>query len=337
MVSRQVKSVEPRLRAAATAFDVPEALRDEVADFLAVLNGDHDDEDYLYQVIETRLDFLKSLTGSIEAQFHADPERLAYLRNWFRQQTDAVFAKSNLMQRTRVWPEGYPGDYLTLEAIYANRPHGEGLGGQLDRYFLSRTLAVAVRSRLRMLCRLLSARTNAEPAGARWLNLAAGSCRELLFVPSAMVAQRHILCIDYDPKALEYGKRLLSERTGDALTFRTDNAFRMANAKRNIERYGKFTTIYSAGLFDYVKSEPLTRLIGGLYGSLADDGVLIAPFKDAARYETFDYHWLVNWHYFLQRSEDEIRRIFFEAGVPRENVTVTRDDSGVILFFIVTR
>lgn len=336
MVSRQVKSADRQLRAGVTALDVPKALRDEVADFLAVLQGDHD-EDNLYQIIETRLGFLKSVTRNVEAQFRSDNARLAYLRNWFRQQTDAVFSKSNLMHRARAWPEGYPGDYLTLEAIYANQPQGEGVSGLLDRYFLSRTLAVAVRSRLRTLCRLLSERSTAEPAGARWLNLAAGSCRELLYTPPALIAQRQILCIDYDTKALDYAKRLLAERTGDAITFRTDNAFRMANAKRNVERHGKFTTIYSAGLFDYVKSEPLTRLVAGLYGSLAEDGVLIAPFKDATRYETFDYHWLVNWHFFLQRSEDDIHRVFSEAGVPRERIAVTRDPSGVILFFVATK
>lgn len=239
------------------------------------------------------------------------------------------------MRRARTWPEGYPGDYLTLEAIYANQPQSEGIGRLLDRYFLSRTLAVAVRSRLRMLQRLLSERA-ADESDAHWLNLAAGSCRELLSVQPA-AQPRRILCIDYDANALEYAERLLAAHAGDTITFKVENAFRMANAKRNIEQYGKFTTIYSAGLFDYVKSNPLARLIAGLYGSLAKGGVLIAPFKDAARYETFDYHWLVKWHFFLQRSEDDIRQLFADAGVPAERVTAMRDDSGVVLFFIATK
>src|SRR5690606_32305599 len=186
--------------------------------------------------------------------------------------------------------------------------------------------------RLRMLSRLLDERTAVEIGSARWLNLACGSCRELLAVPPAMTP-RQIICIDSDPNALEYAARLLKDRGGDTLTFKADNAFRLMNARRNVERYGEFSTIYSAGLFDYVKSERLVPLIAGLYGSLARGGVLIAPFKDAMRYETFDYHWLVNWDFFLQRTEGDIRQLFSAAGVPPEYLTVARDDSGVILFF----
>lgn len=317
------------------SLDVPKALQEEVADFLAMLRANRDDEAF-YDLIEARLDYLKSVVRDVEAELRSDNAHLAYIRDWFKQQTNAVLAQSRLMQRARTWPEGYPGDYLTLEAVYANRPGGDGIGKLLDRYFLSRTLAVAVRSRLRTLCRLLTERAAAEAGGARWLNLAAGSCRELLSIPP-LAKPRRILCVDYDANALEYAKGLVTPHTEDAITFKTDNAFRMANADRNVERYGEFTTIYSAGLFDYVKSGQLARLIAGLYGSLAKGGVLIAPFKDATRYDTFDYHWLVNWDFFLQRSEDDVRRVFAEAGVAPERLSVTRDESGVILFFVAAR
>lgn len=334
MVSRRVTPIGPPPGTAALD-EVPKALRDEVADFLTLLQRSHD-ETHLYELIETRLEYLKCLIREIQAQFHDDPAYLTYLRNWFNQQTEAAFSKSTLMYRARAWPEGYPGDHITLEAIYTGQTDCQGVGKALDQYFLSRTLAVAVRSRLRTLTRLLVERATVETVAARWLNLAAGSCRELLAVPPA-APPRRILCIDSDPKALHYAARLLNERSGDAITFKPDNAFRLIDARRNVERYGEFTTIYSAGLFDYVKSEHLVRLLAGLYGTLARGGILIAPFKDAARYETFDYHWLVNWHFFIQRSEDQIRRLFAAAGVPPEYLKVTRDDSGVILFFVAIK
>lgn len=317
------------------SLDVPRALHDEVADLLALLRAGRDGDGF-YEIVETRLRYIKSVVHAVESDLRTDKAHLNYVRDWFRQQTDAVLSQSRLMQRARLWPEGYPGDYLTLEAVYANRPEGDGIGRLFDRYFLSRTLAVAVRSRLRTLSRLLSERMTAEPRGARWLNLAAGSCRELLALPP-LDKPRRILCIDYDPNALEYARRLITPRARDAITFKTDNAFRMVNAKRNLERYGEFTTIYSAGLFDYVKSGQLARLVAGLYGSLAKGGVLIAPFKDAGRYDTFDYHWLVRWDFFLQRTEADIREVFDDAGVPPERLNVTRDESGVILFFVASR
>lgn len=333
MVSRQVGSASAR--SLDVVRDVPKLLRDEVADFLALLQRRRDEE-FLYQTIETRLDFLKSLVRDLQTQFRHDQPYLAYLRHWFKQQTDAALAKSRLMHRARTWPEGYAGDYVTLESIYTEEVAGEGVARALDHYFLSRTLAVAVRSRLRMLSRLLTERAAVETGSARWLNLAAGSCRELLAVPAA-AKPRQIVCVDSDPNALAYATRLLQDRGGDTLTFKADNAFRLMNARRNLERYGEFSTIYSAGLFDYVKSERLVPLIAGLYGSLARGGVLVAPFKDASRYETFDYHWLVNWDFFLQRTEGDIRQLFSAAGVPAEYLTVARDDSGVILFFVAIR
>jgi len=331
-MARQMNSAEP-LRDVGR--DIPKFLRDEVSDFLALLHRGQDDS-LLYQTLEARLDYLKSLVRGLQVQYRHDPSYLAHLREWFKQQTDTAFSKSRLMHRARNWPEGYPGDYLTLEAVYNEAAEGSGAARALDRYFLSRTLAVAVRSRLRMLARLLAERAAVETGGARWLNLAAGSCRELLGVP-AVARPREILCVDRDPNALAYARTLLANHTSDAIRYETGEPLHFANAKHNVERYGRFTTIYSVGLFDYLKSERLVPLIVGLYESLARGGVLIAPFKDAARYETFDCHWLVNWHSFAQRHEDDIRQLFVAAGVPLNYLTVTRDESGVILFFVALK
>ncbi|HEY8426979.1 MAG TPA: class I SAM-dependent methyltransferase [Sandaracinaceae bacterium] len=316
--------------------DVPEFLRDEVADFLALLQRDQEDSRLFYQTIEARLEYLKSLVRGLQVRYRHEPSYLAHLREWFKQQTDTAFSKSRLMHRARTWPEGYPGDYLTLEAVYNEAAEGSGAAYALDRYFLSRPLAVAVRARLRMLSRLLAERAVVETGGARWLNLAAGSCRELLDLPAA-AEPRKILCVDRDPNALAYARMLLENRSRDAIRHENGDPLHFANAKQNVERYGRFTTIYSAGLFDYLRSERLVPLIAGLYESLARGGVLIAPFKDAARYETFDCHWLVNWDAFVQRHEHDIRQLFLAAGVPPNYLTVTRDESGVILFFVALR
>lgn len=313
--------------------NIPQSLRNEVAEFTSFLGTPAADP---YEVIESRLDCIKLLTQRIERSGDHTQEELQAFWEWFQAETDPWLLRSGMVHRARKWPEGYPGDYKTLEGVYANSPNGEGVARHIDQYFLSRTLAVAVRSRCRLLTRLLDKRAQEEAPGAKWLNLACGPCRELLSLTSP-ANHRAIYCVDSDKNSLAYAKKLLANHDLGERHFVTENAYRFVNGKRTIDKYGQFTTIYSAGLFDYVPSEKLVPLLKGLYESLAPGGFFIAPFKDSNRYETFDYHWFVRWHYFHQRTEPDFRTLFAEAGIPASEIRVQRDDSGVLLFFTVLK
>jgi hypothetical protein len=313
-----------------------ELLEKETTELLDFLRQGHWNDPDQYEVIETRFQYFRTVTQLIDAQLNYDIDELKTLQAWFRQESDPIFQKSPLMTRARAWPEGYPGDYLTLEAVYNKTPWVErGIGHYLDQYFLASTLAVAVRSRIKKLATFLHYRTKTETGPSNWLNLACGPCRELLSVPPR--PGRSVWCFDTDKDSLVYAQGLLGAREGENVTFLAENAFRLVNARRNRERFGPLTTIYSVGLFDYIESEKLVRLLAGLYDSLADGGALICSFKDKFRYDTFDYHWLVKWDFFYQRSEPECFSLFDEAGIPSPKLTMVRDDSGVILFFIATR
>lgn len=314
----------------------PPTLRSAVAEFTAFLDSNQAGEPGSYELVECRFDCIKLVAQAIERSGDFSQDELRSIQNWFRAETEKWLCRSQMIARARIWPEGYPGDYKTIEGVYANSPAGEGVGLHLDRYFLSRTLAVAIRSRARRLSELLAARNNSESSDARWLNLACGPCRELLSIPPP-TGSRTITCVDSDANALSYAKNLLAEQNIGQLQFLTENAYRYANPTRNISRFGQLTTIYSAGLFDYIPSARLSTLLGALYQSLATGGVLIAPLKDSRRYETFDYHWGAKWDFFIQREETEFRTIFSEASIPENAVSVERDDSGVILFFVARK
>jgi LSD1 subclass zinc finger protein len=189
---------------------------------------------------------------------------------------------------------------------------------------------------MRTLARLLERRAAIESGEGTWLNLGCGSCRELLSLPDDSVA-RTIRCVDTDREALAFAQRLLAGKRIGTLDFLAENALRFCRAERNVGRFGPFSTIYSAGLFDYLSSDALSKLIGALWQSLRKEGLLIAPFKDAQRYDTFDYHWLSKWHFFFQREEGQYRQILANAGIPESAVRVQRDDSGLILFFLIAK
>jgi len=313
---------------------IPQNLRNEVAEFTAFLDDPDRSEPDQYELVEARFDCLKFTTQALEASGGFPPDDVRGFQEWFQHETNPWLLRSPMVTRARLWPEGYPGDYKTLEGVYANQPSGEGVGLHIDRYFLSRTLAVAVRSRLRRLSELLRLRAAVEQTDVKWLNMACGPCRELQYISPA-IKNRTIFCVDSDANALLYAKKLLATSQVGQCQFLAENAYRFANAQRNVKRFGYFSTIYSAGLFDYIPSDRLAIIISSLYHSLADGGVLIAPFKDCTRYETFDYHWASRWHFFLQRSESDFRGVFNSAGVPEDAVRMERDSSGVLLFFTI--
>jgi len=289
-----------------------------------------------FELLESRLDCLRLLTARLERQGVLNSVNLVGVQEWFREQIAPWLLQSRLMHRATTWPEGYPGDYVTLEAVYFNQPSSEGLAGLLDRYFLTRTLAVAVRSRRNELARLLTERAQAESGTGRWLNLACGPCRELTLILRDAAASK-VYCVDSDPNALTYAASLLNSSSDWPFEFVAENAYRFINPQRTIQHYGSLSTIYSAGLFDYIATDKLIPIISALYQALAPSGAMIAPFKDCTRYETFDYHWLTKWTYFYQRDEHEFAEIFQRAGIPKSLVSVRRDQSGVLLFYTLTK
>lgn len=314
-------------------------LKDELKQFNDFLLKLDPNANNAQELIATRMNGLGYLTREIEAQYSDSPEELLALQDYFRAETDPVLGLSWIIYRARHWPEGYPGDYVTLESVYANEPKAvSDLGRALDRYMFSTSeLAIAVRSRLRKLTQILvEFRLGSENEGD-WLNIACGSCRELLKVPPSI--KKQVWCVDQDPKALYYATQLLqtSGYSEKNTKFVCANAFKMFRDPIMRERTVPFSLIYSAGLFDYVKSDHLVSFLKRCYNALTPGGMLITPFKDRRRYSTFFYHWIMKWNFFIQRTEEEFYDILDQAGIPSDKLRVERDPSGVILFFTATK
>ena len=289
--------------------------------------------DCAYEILETRMNFFRLKIQKIED--NCPPDILKKMQDFFREKTDKYFCKSRLINRARKWPEGYPGDHITIEMIYNNKPEGEGLGKCFDKYYLSRTLAIAVRSRLRFLSKILNHRIIEDIAG-NWLVLGSGSCREFLNLP-VPPKKLTVNCVDFSLDALDFSKKLVANKDGISFNFINQNIIKYIYSKNGIKNIGKLTTIYSVGLFDYIASDRLIKLIDILYSYLDKNGMLIFSLKDKEYYETFDYHWGSNWYYFFPRDLIEYKEILSSTNIPKKNIEIIRDDSGVMLFFIIRK
>lgn len=257
----------------------------------------------------------------------------------FREKTNHFFSQSYFMNRARTWPQGYPGDYKTLESVYRNIPMSSGIGFYLDQHFLSTALGAAVRGRLEKLVELLKTElgNRKEP---KILDIACGSCRELFELAfDIKESGAKANCIDFDSDALNFSSNRMSYlglHPGQT-EFRKYNALKMVSHERNLKEFGMRDVIYSTGLFDYLEDAVLIRMIKSLYQLLNDNGRLIVSFKDCRRYRTQEYHWFVDWNAFSQRKEEDMRALFEKAGIPFSALTAVREQSGVIIFFIATK
>jgi SAM-dependent methyltransferase len=268
----------------------------------------------------------------------SDREAVRSARIRFRQETNPACSKSYCINRTRVWPQGSQGDYKTLELAYKNTPLSEGIGYYLDRVMLDLPLGRAVKDRIKKLELMLKDELlqRREPS---ILNIACGACRELVgIVPEIIDSGAKVVCIDSDNDALDYAQRRLAD-TGlrENIEFFKYNALRLFDYEISMEDFGNQDIIYSVGLFDYLPSDFLVKMFSTIYKMLNPGGIFIPAFKDAQRYRPQYYHWLVDWDGFLQRNEDDFRKILDDAGIPSSSITEKRDETGIIVFYLVTK
>ncbi len=267
-----------------------------------------------------------------------DIEVIRSARTGFREKTDQMFSKSYAMNRARVWPQGSQGDYKTLELAYKNMPLSEGMGYYLDRFMLDLPLGHAVRARIKKLEAMLKDELLKRRCPSI-LNIACGACRELVgIVPEIIDSGAKVVCVDNDNDALDYAQaRLANAGLRENIEFYKYNALRLFDYEIAMEAYGKQDVIYSVGLFDYLPSDFLVKIFSTLYKMLNPGGSFMPAFKDAQRYRPHYYHWLVDWDGFLQRKEEDFKKILADAGIPLSSITEVRDETGIIVFYLVTK
>lgn len=294
---------------------------------------------------EALLDEITILTDSMLqdcAQFEKevdDPLAIKQAQVNFREKTHPLLSKSYFINRCRTWPQGHQGDFMTLELIYKNMPMSDGLGYYLDRYAQAAPLGIGVRERVVKMRDLLKEglRKRSNP---KVLDVACGSCREVFeLAPDIKASGAKFTCVDIDNAALNFALDRfayagLSEEHAELVQY---NALRMFDLEIAQKEFGMQDIIYSIGFFDYLPDDFLVKLLSSLYLLLKPGGELIAAFKDVDCYPPQVYHWFVDWDGFLQRTERDFVRVFRDANIPSSAISMTRVESGSIIFYSITK
>jgi len=294
--------------------------------------------DRLLGEVSIALTDISYLFEEFEEGVHHDKSVIKDAQVRFRERTDPILSKSYCIHRARTWPQGYQGDYKTLEIIYRNTPLSEGIGYYLDLFILNTPLAEAVRNRIKMVEEILREEISKRERPSV-LNIACGSCREVMGLYTEIKnSEARFICVDNDNDAIAFAQgRLSYVDLLPHVEIYKYNALRMFDHESNMLEFGMQDIIYSVGFFDYLPDDFLVKMLNALYRLLNPGGRLIAAFKDASRYRYHGYHWIVDWDGFLQRTVADFERLFHQAGIPEDALSVSREKSGVIIFYIVTK
>jgi extracellular factor (EF) 3-hydroxypalmitic acid methyl ester biosynthesis protein len=302
------------------------------------IENDQADESTTLRDIVTLNDTVLKMCAQFETDVK-DEDVIKATRSYFRKRTHPILSKSYGINRIRTWPQGYQGDFKTLEGVYRDTPMSDGIGYYLDKYSQNWTLAHALRGRIEKLTELLRAELSARQ-DLKVLDIACGSCREVsMLVPDIKQSKAQFTCTDLDGDALDFAVKRLThvDLASEQVKMTKYNALRMFDLDIARAEFGPQDIIYSVGYFDYLPDDFLAKLLRSLYQLLNPGGKLIAAFKDADRYRSQEYHWIADWDGFLQRTVKDFERILSEAGIPADKITMTRDRTGVIVFYSSTR
>ena len=169
------------------------------------------------------------------------------------------------------------------------------------------------------------------------MNLACGSNRELFdfLADCPYTEQIAAVCVDADPRALEYTHRHVDTFPHRAsVKLMTDNVVRWALGRVR-HNFGLHDVIYSAGLTDYLDDRICVSLINRSYDCLVEGGTLIiGNFGHENDNRAFLDH-ILQWR-LIHRSSEELLDVFSRTRFGA-HVEILAEENGVNLFAVATK
>jgi extracellular factor (EF) 3-hydroxypalmitic acid methyl ester biosynthesis protein len=245
-----------------------------------------------------------------------------------------IHARSPFVARLQQWPRGYPGDFETVEYICRgeNAAPESTLQRHCEAYSLNFPIAQQHRNKVWHQARQI-ADAVLQNDRARILALACGGCpdfRKVLALLRRSSAELHLN--DADPDALSFAAAQLGP-IAERCTFFAGNALKIA---RRLRGGAPFDLILAGGLFDYLPDRHAAYLLEQAYAQLAGGGMLF--FTNIAEGNPYRplIEYVGDW-FLIERSREMLLGLTDAAGIPREAVTIERDESGLAFLVEIRR
>ena len=311
----------------------PDNISDRLIEYLTETTNTPLSLDVLFYEVETAIN--KAVDGYREwEEQETDEDTVRLAKRRFQDLIAPLFRQSAFMDRALSKPMGYAGDFMLLEMIYNDIAVSDSvLGRLLDRFFLGRKLAVAVKNRKDQMKQILSEEINRRQ-NMRVLNIACGSSREWAeLMDEVDTWQVGLTLYDYDQRALDFSQHRIKEKgllteavKGNVVKMRPDI----------IDDLGKQDFIYSMGLFDYLPDNVMLRLLPIFYDVLDEGGSLYLSFKNKDNYNRYLYDWLADWQ-IVSRDQNDVLRLLHKAGLIENLKDIYTEESGVISAYKISK
>ena len=264
-----------------------------------------------------------------------EEEKVYKLKLLFLKHFRGEFARGDYIKWSLEKPLGYTGDYKIIDDIYRNHPTTTGFDRLYDNYFLMSPASVATRNRKEDFKKIIFEEVSKKNENSLVMNLASAPSRDLqeFFLEyDRKVTGVRFFCVENDPNAIEYSKKLLGDN--QRVDFLKENVVRIA-LRRDIRDLIKenFDIIFSTGLFDYLNSRVATRLVSNLKKLLKPSGLMIiSNYRD--KYSNPSIHfmeWVGEWN-LVYRTEEEFADIFLQSGFSKENLSFQYEQQGIMQY-----
>lgn len=279
--------------------------------------------------------FILDLAAVIEG-FNA--QQHAAHRKYFQAVLRDLTNDSAFFKRATEKPFGYAGDYLMMELLYKGIRQGETVWHQaVNSCLTSIPLGQAVRNRAWYLKDWIE-RTALNVDAPKVMSLACGPCEEIRLFTKHSQRRAEFFLVDQDARALAYAESQLKALKGvsrNVFHFRNDSTRDLLKDPERARSYPPMNLIYTAGLYDYLKTGTAAALTEALYARLEPGGTLVIGNFVKGHPFAYFIEYASDW-FLIHRSEAEMLSLA-PSGVFKENTWVERDPSGVNLFLCIRK
>ena len=259
---------------------------------------------------------------SLEIAYGAQPKNLI---NTVQKEYAQIFKNpKTLFGHASIQPYGYAGDFEIIDKVYEGYISPNPVYQKWDRYFQATAASQAVRNRKSYFKKVVLQLVRQRKGKFKILNLASGSCRDLLELFQILpVVHIKVDCVEYDKNAIKYAKNLLGKHNS-----------KISFSQKNILRYQpdqSYDLIWSAGLFDYFNDTTFVKLLNRFLPHLTPKGEMIIgnfhpynPTKSAMEF--------MNWPLYY-RTEAQLFNLALKSNPKlKENIKIEWEPLGINLF-----